>query len=189
MGILGSVLLGACGLVEDAPAAFRGAVELVTLDFERAETSSRHCWRKLSSSASASFIVVSKSDFRRLGRVGAELNYILRESNMDYVHRSDDELKEDLEAEARRCITQMCIGKWSHSTPLRCASVYQAALACGFPADKAEKKAGHAKISKRHHRSFIVSAQSPTPSATVIVLLYEHVNTACLWNLCDSDTP
>lgn len=181
--------MGACGLVEDAPAAFRGAVELVTLDFERAETSSRHCWRKLSSSASASFIVVSKSNFGSLGRVGAELNYILRESNMDYVHRSDDELKEDLEAEARRCITQMCIGKWSHSTPLRCASVNQAALACGFPADKAKKKAGHAKIFKRHHRSLIVSAQSPTPSATVIVLLYEHVNTACLWNLCDSETP
>lgn len=120
MGILGSVLLGACGLVEDAPAAFRGAVELVTLNFERAETSSRHCSRKLSSSASASFIVVSKSSFGRLGRVGAELNYILRESKMDYVHGSDDELKEDLKP-ADVHITQMCIGKWSHSTPLRCA--------------------------------------------------------------------
>lgn len=58
-----------------------------------------------------------------------------------------------------------------------------------LPGRQSEKKAGHAKISKRHHRSLIVSAQSPTPSATVIVLLYEHVNTACLWNLCDSDTP
>ena len=71
------------------------------MDFERAETSSRHCWRKLSSSASASFIVVSKSDFRRLGKVEAELNYILGESKMDYIHRSDDELKEGLEAEAQ----------------------------------------------------------------------------------------
>lgn len=34
----------------------------------------------------------------------------------------------------------MCIGRWSHSTPLRRAMAYRAAPARGFPADKAKKK-------------------------------------------------